>query len=201
MIMARDRLRVGLVLRRLHDRADQHAGRVQVAVADLRDHVRVGRDRVVDRRGERAGVGHDLDARGPSSPRSACPRRRSRRRAPSARACRSACRRRPASAARRRAAGVTPTAASSVSVALACRDSSPSHHLRAASGVAPAATVCLDQLDRAGVGDRLHVEVGQSPVVAAAAGAGRAAAPAATPSARRPRPASGASGTRSGSGK
>ena len=49
-------------------------------------------------------------------------------------------------------------------LALARRASSPVHHLRAAAGVAPAATVCLDELDGAGVDHVAHLEVGETPV-------------------------------------
>src|SRR5688500_5891424 len=54
--------RVGLTLRGLHDRSDDGAGRLDLAVADLLSHVRLGRERLVDGLFQGRVVGHDLEA-------------------------------------------------------------------------------------------------------------------------------------------
>ena len=95
-------------------------------------------------------------------------------------------RRAPARRARRRLPGSTPTSTSSRPSAFARRASSPDHHLRAAAGVAPAATVASIELDAPGVDDVAHLEVGEAPVVLQAAPALRPVARAGSPRSARP---------------
>src|SRR5690606_37250761 len=59
-----DPLRVGLALGGLHDRADDGARRLDLAAADLVRHVRLGRQRLVDRLLQGRVVGDDLQAPG-----------------------------------------------------------------------------------------------------------------------------------------
>ena len=66
MISSRTVLASAWPLGGLHDRADQDAGRLDLAVADLGGDVGVGRDRLVDGRGERAAC-----RRRPPGPRAA----------------------------------------------------------------------------------------------------------------------------------
>ena len=85
--------------------------------------------------------------------------------------------------------------------AFARRAISPVHHLRAAAGVAPAATVAVDLVEQAGVDDVLELEVGEAPVglEPAAARGGRLGQRGAQLLDRARR--DGTTGSRSGSGK
>ena len=160
-----DRLRVGLAAGRLHDRADQRAGGGDLAAAHLLGDVGVGRDRLVDGGGQLVGLARRRRGRGRRPPAAGSPSPAS---TPSSTCRASLSLSVPSSTSRcssATCAGVTPARPGRLPASLARRASSPSHHLRASAGVAPAATVAATSSSAPALSDRLISVVRHAPLL------------------------------------
>src|SRR6266568_3051953 len=131
---------VGLAAGRLHDRPDKGAHSSDFPRSDLVGHLEVGGDRLVNGGGQHALVAHHGARAATTSSGFPSPAR-----TPSITWRASLSLRAPdatSAATRATAAGLIARSARSVPDSFARRASSPSHHLRASAGDAPAATVC-----------------------------------------------------------